>query len=211
MKVGLFGGSFDPVHRAHVEMARAARRDLALDRVLFLPTATPPHKRDRDQAPALARFAMVELALLDEGRLFVSGFELAGDEPSYTVGSLEHFGSVWPRATLHLLLGSDSLAEIETWRRWRELPELARLVVFPRPGHERREIVEGASSTIVEAIDRGRVLFLDHERWEISSTRIRDCLKQGEDPAEGWVAPRVLNYMRKYHLYDEGSSPLGNP
>ncbi|MDX1632909.1 MAG: nicotinate (nicotinamide) nucleotide adenylyltransferase [Thermoanaerobaculia bacterium] len=211
MKVGLFGGSFDPVHRAHLEIARAARRDLGLDRILFLPTAVPPHKRDRDQAPALARFAMVELALLEEHRLFASGFELGPDDPSYTVESLEHFRDLWPRAELHLLLGSDSLAEISTWHRWRELPGLARLVVYPRRGAGREEILESARPEILDALDRERILFLDHREWEISSTRIREALKRGDDPPEGWVPPRVLHYMRKYHLYDEGSSPLGNP
>ena len=109
MRLGLYGGSFDPIHHGHVRPVLKAVERLQLDRVLYLPTAQPPHKMDAAFAPALHRFAMAELALLDHNRLQVSDFELVG-RPSFTVETLEHFNTRFPDAWLHLLIGSDSLA-----------------------------------------------------------------------------------------------------
>src|SRR5947208_4241718 len=102
MKVGLFGGSFDPIHRGHIEPVRKARRALGLDRVIYLPTARPPHKPGGALAPAPARYAMVELALLFEDGLCASAYELTADRPAYTIETLEHFRAELPDAELFL-------------------------------------------------------------------------------------------------------------
>ncbi len=134
MKLGLFGGSFDPIHLGHITPVRAARRELGLDRVIYLPTARPPHKPDRILAPAHARYAMVELALLDEEGLYASAHELTLERPAFTIETLEHFRREMPDAELFLLIGGDSLADLHHWVRWREIPAAARLVVLARPG-----------------------------------------------------------------------------
>ncbi|HEX5761181.1 MAG TPA: nicotinate (nicotinamide) nucleotide adenylyltransferase [Thermoanaerobaculia bacterium] len=188
MKLGLFGGSFDPIHRGHVEPVRAARRALGLDRVLYLPTALPPHKPRRELAPAHARWAMVELALLGEEGLYADPYELTLGRPAYTVETLEHFRRTLPGAELHLLIGADSYLELPTWRRWRELPELARIVVLARPGSEVEETVAGAR-------------FLEQPPVDVSASRIRAHLAAGEAPPPGALHPLVLDYVRKYHLY----------
>jgi nicotinate-nucleotide adenylyltransferase len=202
VKVGLFGGSFDPIHAGHVAPVRSARAALGLDRVFFLPTAHPPHKVGRRFAPALARFAMVELALLDEEGLFVSTHEL-GPAPAYTVETLEHFRDELPGSELHLLIGSDSLAGLTTWKRWRELPALATLVVIRRQGSE--SVLEGAAlpPELAAARKSGRIVVAPHEPLPYSATAIRAALAAGEDPPEGALHPRVLDYARKYRLYDE--------
>lgn len=207
MRLGLFGGTFDPVHAGHVAMARQAREELALDRVLLLPTAIPPHKQAQ-RTPALRRFVMVELALLDEPGLFAADHEMQHDRPSYAVDTLEHFRGAGPGVELYYLLGMDSLAELPTWRRWRELPGLARLVVLRRPGHRRARIVEGSPPEIRAAIESGRILLLDNPRWDLSSTEIRECLSRRETPSPEQLHPRVLDYVRRYRLYDEEPTPL---
>ena len=136
MKVGVFGGSFDPIHRGHVEPVEAARRALGLDRVLFLPTARPPHKPDRRFAPALARYAMAELALLEREGLEVSTLELTGERPAYTVETLERLQVESPGDELWLLVGSDSLAQLHTWRRFRDLLAGFPVAVLVRPRSE---------------------------------------------------------------------------
>ncbi len=136
MKIGLFGGSFDPIHRGHIEPVQEARRLVGLDRVIYLPTAKPPHKPRRALAPAHARYAMVELALLDEEGLYASAHELTPDRPAYTVETLEHFQREMPDAELHLLIGGDSFADFHHWVRWPEIAAAARLVVLARPGWE---------------------------------------------------------------------------
>jgi len=204
-KIGLFGGTFDPIHVGHVAPVRAARAALGLERVFFLPTAHPPHKAARRFAPALARFAMVELALLDEEGMFASTHELR-EEPSYTVETLEHFGAELPGADLHLILGSDSLAEIQTWRRWRELPRLARLVVLTRPGSEAALRPQVLPAPLRAAWETGRVLLVEHEPVPVSATELRLALTMGAEPPAGSLHPRVLDYARKYRLYDETSA-----
>lgn len=208
MKLGLFGGSFDPVHVGHVTAARSAREALELDRVLLLPTADPPHKVLR-AASAWRRFAMVELAVLDEEGLYTSTHELTPGRTAYTVETLEHFRDQLPDARLHLIVGSDSLAQIHTWRRWQDLFRLARLAVLARPGWAldavRGELPEevaarlepaGASlrNGLPEPVVVGRTL-------DVSATRIRQALARGERPDNHQLHPRVLDYMDKYGLY----------
>jgi nicotinate-nucleotide adenylyltransferase len=199
LKLGLFGGSFDPIHRGHVEPVREARRALGLERVVYLPTARPPHKPGRTFAPAHARYAMVEMALLDEEGLYASAHELMPGRPAYTVETLEHFRSTLPEAELHLLIGGDSFAELHAWVRWREIPELARVVVLARPGWS---LDEAALHPELAALaQNGNVTVLRHAPVDLSSTRLRALLAAGEPPPPDALAPLVVRYLHKYRLY----------
>ena len=199
MKLGLFGGSFDPIHRGHIEPVREARRLLGLERVIYLPTATPPHKPRRALAPAHARYAMVELALLAEEGLFASPYELTLDRPAYTVETLEHFRQQEPEADLHLLIGSDSFADLHHWVRWREIPVLARLVVLARPGWS---LDESALPAELQELARDeRVTLLHQPPVDVSATRLREMFARGEQPPAGWVHESVVRYVQKYTLY----------
>lgn len=196
MRIGLFGGSFDPVHRGHVDPVRRARDELGLERVIYLPTADPPHKSNR-RAPAVRRFAMVELALLDEEGLVVSAHELTPGEPSYTIDSIEHFERRTGGADLVLLMGSDSLAELTTWRRWREIVGRVEIGVLERPGEERERLAELAPE-LSAAARAGRLHFLTNPPVDVSSTELRAILARGETPPPGTVSELVLKYLAKY-------------
>ncbi|HXU30495.1 MAG TPA: nicotinate (nicotinamide) nucleotide adenylyltransferase [Thermoanaerobaculia bacterium] len=199
MKIGLFGGSFDPIHAGHVETVRAARQALGLERVIYLPTAQPPHKPGRKLAPALARYAMVELALLSEDGLYASPFELTFGRPAYTIDSLEHFRRAYPDAELHLLIGGDSFLELEAWWRWREIAASARLIVLARPGSELR--AEALSPALAELLQSGRAQILADRTVDLSSTELRDLFARGEQPPLSALPPLVLDYIHKYRLY----------
>ena len=208
MKLGLFGGSFDPIHLGHVLPVQEARRRLGLDRVVYLPTASPPHKQAPESAPvapAAARYAMVEMAILLEEGLFASDHELRAGGPSYTVATLEHFREEGARAgyelDLHLLLGSDSFAELHTWRRWRELPELARLVVLARPDWDVEAIRDDLAPELRELLDRREIEVVTDARVDVSSTDIRRRLARGEPPDEELLPPLVVDYLQKYRFY----------
>jgi nicotinate-nucleotide adenylyltransferase len=219
MKIGLFGGSFDPIHRGHLEPVREARRQLGLERVIYLPTAIPPHKPGRRLAPPLARYAMVEIALLHEEGLDASTYELGLDRPAYTVETLEHFQRLLPAAELHLLIGSDSFFELPHWVRWRDLAGAARLVVLSRPGWDLADLAAGERQAGAAPAAAGghqvrpelaelaalagsdRVLRVDRHPVEVSSTRLREILARGERPPAGWMPDLVVDFVHKYSLY----------
>ena len=179
MALGILGGTFDPVHLAHLAMARAALEALALERVLFLPTGAP-----RYRAPALAsgahRLAMLRLAIAGEPRFAVDERELAPGHSGYTVDTLRSLGF---RPVL--LLGADQYAKLETWHRGRDIPALADLAVFARPGTAFRD---------------GRARQVPFAPLDISASAIRSKLARGED-VSALVPPKVLAYIRREGLY----------
>jgi len=199
MKLALFGGSFDPIHRGHIEPVQAARKIAGLDRVLYLPTAVPPHKPERILAPAHARYAMVEMALLDEEGLYASTFELTLGRPAYTIETLESFREAMPKVDLHLLIGGDSYADLDHWVRWREIVDAARLVVLTRPGWTLEEA--SLSPDLADLARSGQVHFVDQPPVDISSTRLREIFSRGESPPAGSVPESVVRYVQKYGLY----------
>jgi len=199
MKIGLFGGSFDPIHRGHIEPVREARRSLGLDRVIYLPTAKPPHKPGRSLAPPLARYVMVELALLAEEGLEASPHELTLERPAYTIETLEHFRRELPGAELFLLVGGDSFVDLPHWVRWREIPQVARLVVLARPGWELANLALDPEVTALARTDR--VVLLRQRPVDASSTRLRELLAAGLPLPAGIVPDLVVRYLHKYSLY----------
>lgn len=204
MKVGLFGGSFDPIHRGHIEPVRHAKNALGLDRVIYLPTARPPHKSERF-APPHARYSMVEMALLGDNDLHASAFELR-DETCYTVDTIRHFRRELPDAELVLLIGADSWASFTSWYEWRQILDGARLAVLVRPGWRTGDL----GPPFDRAQAEGRLHFVANKPWPISSSEIRARLEQGEALTPGSVSQLVLDYIVKYGLYGpaEGSSSV---
>jgi len=204
VRVGLLGGSFDPVHAGHLEVARAATQELALDRVLFLVTARPPHKPEQRFAPALRRYAMVELALLDHDHFFASGLELES-RPVYTIETIERLRGERRDDEHVLLLGADSLAGLDGWRRWRELLSSVETGVVSRPGWEWREVEPGLAPELVEAVEAakssGRLAWVGEVSHPASASEIRRRIAAREPLPEGWLDPRVLRFVAKHALY----------
>lgn len=198
-RIALYGGSFDPVHWGHVWPVLAAREMASLDQVIYLPTAEPPHKVSQRFAAASVRFAMVELALLDQPALVVSDYEMR-QGVAYTVETLEYFRQTRPDDELHLLIGLDSWRELETWRRYEELPELATILVMTRPGQELGS-AEARPAALQDAVKNSRVQFLEGPEVELASRDLRRRWAAGEEPTSEQVPPLVLDYLRKYRLY----------
>ena len=199
MKVGLFGGSFDPIHRGHIDPVQEARRSLGLDRVIYLPTARPPHKPGRVLAPAHARYTMVELALLGEEGLYASPHELTPGRPAYTIETLEHFRREMPGSELFLLIGGDSFADLHLWVRFREIPRTARVVVLARPGWDFDTVPLDAEVAQMARTDR--VTLLRQTPVDVSSTRLRELLAAGLPLPPGAIPELVVRYLQKYDLY----------
>jgi nicotinate-nucleotide adenylyltransferase len=217
MRIGLFGGSFDPIHCGHLTPVLDAVEELGLDRVVYLPTGRPPHKPDRKLAPALARYAMTEMAVLGHQRLWVSGRELDESTPSYTIDTLLHFRGEHPNDELHLLIGADSYLELRSWHRVQEIVAMAQLAVLVRPGVDvpqpraadaldaaSREDAHASSADAradPRALRADGVRFVHNRPLEVSSTAVRRCLARGERPPAGWVPDPVVDFALKYRLY----------
>lgn len=200
MKLGIYGGSFDPIHRGHIDPLLEARDQLGLDQVIYLPTARPPHKKERRLASAQARFAMVEMALLDYPDLRVSSFEMGLDGPSYTIQTLEHFQAAGVR--LHLVLGADSYLQLHQWFRFEDIVRLARLVVLTRP----RVAAESSEPLNNPHIRPAQPpAFVANRAVAASSTEIRRALAAGEPIPRSWLPGSVLKYIEKYGLYRPAS------
>jgi nicotinate-nucleotide adenylyltransferase len=132
-RIGLFGGTFDPPHLGHLALAERARDQLRLDRVIFMPSGLPPHKRRRAVAPPAHRLAMTRIAVRGNAGFVVSALETRRRGASYTVDTLRALAAREPEARLYLVIGEDSLRDFPTWHAPEEIAELAALAVAPRP------------------------------------------------------------------------------
>jgi nicotinate-nucleotide adenylyltransferase len=196
LKLGLFGGSFDPVHRGHLALALAARRELGLDRVVFVPAARPPHKRGRALAPARHRFAMLRASLKPYPSFQISSWEIRHPGLSYTERTLRSFRRRFPRAEWFLLLGGDSLNQFTTWRRWRDLARTCRLAVGLRRDVKPRRLPPAL---------QGRVIFLKTRPPRVSSSEVRDRLVRGGSVKDLIPSP-AASYIQRHGLYRKRSS-----
>lgn len=189
-RIGVFGGTFDPVHNGHLIMAQEAVARLKLDRMLFVAANRPSHKRAPDLADVEHRVAMLRLATRGNQRFEVSRLEADRGGPSYTVNTLESLHRA-TRGDLFFLMGQDSLEEFGGWRRPERIVELARLVVVPRG--------ERDMPSLPPALRR-RIVYVKPPRIGICSTEIRRRLKRGL-PVRYWTPDLVLSYMTRHGLY----------
>jgi nicotinate-nucleotide adenylyltransferase len=188
--VGIFGGTFDPIHNGHLRTAFELREALRLAEVRFLPTGNPPH-RDQTQATAEMRLAMVQAAVEDEPGFLVDDREVKRTGPSYSVDTLTELRAENPDRSLCLLLGMDAFLGLPGWHRWREILALAHVVVAHRPGWKAptqgplgEMMVDHGTGTIRELHDfiAGRVYVHAVTQLEISSTELRQLIAHGGDP-----------------------------
>ena len=195
MKLGVVGGTFDPIHLGHIAMAEAGADCAGLDRVLLVPASVPPH-RAAATAPARDRLEMTRIAAAGHPRLEVSDIELRRPGPSYTVDTLRALADEQPEAELHLLLGWDAAREIRSWREPGEVLRLARLVVVSRPGYA----PPTGRDLLAAGIDPARTTLCDVPTPDVESTDVRRLLERGASLG-GLVDPGVQAYLRRHHLY----------
>ena len=184
MRLALFGGTFDPIHNAHVMVAREAADQFQLDEVWFVPAAHPPHKPEFMRASYEDRYQMVELACRADPRFRASRLE-SGTHKSYSVETIERVRAMGQEP--FFIIGADAFAEIATWHRWRDLVRLTEFIVVTRPGHK------------YTAPEGARVHRLDTVALPISSSEIRRKLAQGETPAD--LPLEVAAYIAGKGLY----------
>jgi nicotinate-nucleotide adenylyltransferase len=184
MRLALFGGTFDPIHCAHLTVAREAADEFHLDQVWFVPAAHPPHKTDQMSAPYEDRCKMVELACRGDQRLVLSRLE-SGEGKSYSIDTIERVRALGEEP--YFIIGADAFAEIATWQRWQDLVRLTEFIVVTRPGHE------------YASPPGARVQRLDTVALPVSSSEVRRRLAAGEIPSE--LPNEVARYVVEKCLY----------
>ncbi len=198
LRVGLMGGTFDPPHYAHLEIAERALEELSLDHVVFLPNGTPPHKLGYAVSAAHHRYLMTELACAEHPRFFVSRTEIERAGPSYSVDTVREIkAALPPRAEVFFLVGMDAALEMLSWHEPDALLAEATVVAFPRPGYQ-----EG---NLAEALGReraARILRLPMPMFGHSSTEIRERVRAGRS-IRYLVPAAVAAYIAKHNLYRE--------
>jgi nicotinate-nucleotide adenylyltransferase len=204
MKIAILGGTFDPIHNGHLAAAQSVAITFQVDEVHFVPAFSPPHKHVQQITSPFHRFAMVALATSPIDRFRTSTIEVDAFEKRYTVQTLEAMKRSYPNAQLLFIIGTDMYQELESWKDYRRLFELAHLAIVNRPGFSFREdLVPFQVVTKIQAVPlpaEPAVFYLPFVEQPISSTEIRDDRRRGVQVSQ-WLPPMVWNYIEKHKLY----------
>jgi nicotinate-nucleotide adenylyltransferase len=187
MRIGIFGGTFNPIHIGHLILAEEIREKLTLDTVIFVPTYLPPHKDTDDVAPAAHRLAMCTLAVRTNKYFAVSDIEIKRNGRSYTIDTVREFKRLYPRDELFFITGSDLLSYLDGWKDLKEIIAMVKFIVATRPGFPLDKIPNYIETISIRAVD-------------VSAFQIRECIK-GKRSFRYLVSDAVYDYIVKHRLY----------
>lgn len=184
-KIGIFGGSFNPIHRGHIEMANLAIEKLDLDRLYLVPVGIPCHRCDNNFVSGQDRMAMIKLVCLKNKKLFPCDYEIISEKVSYTYDTLLKIMEKHPDSLIYEIIGEDSAEYLTSWKNYKEMVNLCKFVFFKRKGYK--------STT-------NGLLTIEAPLFNISSTLVREKIKNNE-PLEDYITPEVEEYIREHLLY----------
>ncbi len=219
-RLAFYGGSFDPVHNGHLEIAEKAIKLFQLDKFIFIPAFHAPHKKDLKPSSAYDRYAMLALATSNHEKIAISKMELESPESPYTIQTLRRIRSEVIQAEIFFVMGADSWQEITTWREWEEVLTIVGIIVVTRPGYSisfdhitekiRQRIcdIRGLNSSNVRSSSLGplspdKIYITDIVQSEASATKIRKMIREGNCDWRSLVPKNVAGYVVKYGLYLE--------
>lgn len=207
MKIGLFGGSFNPVHTTHIDVAKAVMKRMPLDKVLLVPAGNPYHKEDGDMLPEELRFEMVRIAVEGEYGLEVSDIDLGADGPTYTVDTLNEAAKRYPDDELYFIMGQDSFETFTLWKDWQLIPQLANIIAVSREEADHGEMASELKRVFSDIEQTGRnvwkigagksVYIIGDFDFVISSTLVRDVWKEGGHVSD-YVPQPVADFMSRH-------------
>ncbi len=217
-RIGIYGGTFDPIHYGHLRVAVAICEAFALDRFFFVPAFVPPHKRDRQISAPYHRYAMVVLATLNHPqiactKLAALTIELEAPTRPYTIETLQRLQTAYPTADLFFVMGADSFAEVNLWRDYERLLTEYHIIVAARPSTEevsaqhlsskcQSHVVDlrGSKRPDLAALTEPKVFLTDYVAVEIAATQVREAVRR-EQPIAEFVPTDVAHYIATYDLY----------
>ncbi len=196
MKIGIYGGSFNPVHNGHIHLALSAVNELNLDKIFLVPSLISPHRSSAEYAPPDDRLEMLRLACNVSERLDVCDYEIKSDRKSYTIYTVKEFRRRFPDDELFLLVGSDMLMIFETWNQFEEILKETTLAVVSRKDGDRKELEKKAQ----ELQKFGKIIVCHAQPLEISSTEIRKKIAKNEN-FSCYLEKNVVQYITSNNLY----------
>ena len=213
-RIGLFGGTFNPVHSGHIKAAEIVQKRFRLDKILFIPSYIPPHKDTAEIASPSHRLKMVEIALRGFSHFIPCSIEIDAEEKSYSIITINRIRKLYPKAWVFFILGIDAFLEVDTWKDYEQLLEQCFFVVMSRPGYfldEAKKTLEGKYREKMCMLSRSefvkdemllsfRIFLLPIDALDIASTEIRGRIKRG-DSIKGTVSEKVEAYIKENRLY----------
>lgn len=196
-KIGILGGTFNPIHLAHLYIAYEAKSQLNLDKIIFIPAGSPPHKKNQNIVEASLRYKMVYEAIKNYEDFEISDYEIEKKGFSYTFETLRNFKD--KDNELYFITGADCLVNIEKWKKPEEIFKLSKFIVFNRPGYNKDELE--TQKIKIEDKFNTKITFLDIIDLEISSSMIRERISEGKR-VDFFLSKEVLNFIKENNIYN---------
>lgn len=197
-RIGIIGGTFDPIHNGHLIIAENSRKTFNLDKVIFMPAGIPPHKRDKDISSNLHRYNMTLLAINSNQYFLISDLELKKEGISFTIDTIKYLKSIYDDTDIYFILGSDSLFQIDKWKDYEELLTLCHFVVAKRPSYNNQELENKVDK--LNSLYNSSIHIVEGPVLEVSSSDIRERVRRGDSIS--YLVPRsVEEYIYKHGLY----------
>ena len=195
-RIGLFGGTFDPPHTGHIELALSVCDKMRLDKIIFIPAGNPPHKQDVKKTDKSHRYQMVQLATESYPQFEVSDFDVKNEKPNYSYITIDHFKKEYPDSEIFFIIGADSLRDFPFWMNYRDLATMCKFIVVPRPGVSESDYFKNFAPDD----PKPELLFLEDFSYDLSSTELRKKLTRGT-ASDADLPAGVKEYIEKHRLY----------
>ena len=199
MKIGIFGGAFNPVHNGHIKLAENYFNELELDKLIFIPTAVPPHKASSNLVPAQMRLDMLKLAIGDNKNFDISLIEFERDGKSYTYDTLKQLEKKYHGCEFYLIIGADQFLSFHLWYKWQDILKMVTLCTAARENEEEKQKIKEYAQRL-EGMDDGKFYLLKAPVIRVSSSEVREKLSMGTDISD-LVNEKVYNYIIEKGIY----------
>lgn len=200
MRIGVLGGSFDPIHVGHLLLAEQARSEFNLDKVIFMPAKLPPHKLEKTMTDVSDRYEMTRIAIKDNESFTISDLELKREGTSYTVDTITELKRIYPEAHIFFIAGADSIFQLETWMTFEELLKMVTFLGAIRPGYDPSDLYKKVEH--LNLTYQADVRAVSFPMIDISSTIVRNLLLEGKS-VRYLIKDEVLAYIEEKGLYEE--------